>query len=413
MKKLLAISWCFPPTIYPRSIQVSRLLAALTSFDWQSDVVCVDPSSLRNGTLLDETLNRPANGLVKKFQVSSLEDWILVRGLIRLIPPLGILPDPKWVWKNAAFRKAADLSEKNKYAAFISFAQPWTDHLVGLQLKEQTRLPWIAHFSDPWADSPYVKSSEWVMNKRLEMETAVIKNADYVIFVSEQTTELVMNKYPEEWRNKVSIIPHGFEKLPILTASPHNQPDQPLEFIYTGGFYGHRSPVTLLQAISELQKDEDYKNDFHARFIGETPPIYQEFASQLGLKNCAFEGATTHIKSQEACGKADVLLVIDAPSETGSVFLPSKLVDYLAFNKPILGITPTTGTSADLLGRLGCPVVDPENIAGIKEQIRFFIDAKRQNNLKLPLNFSTTAKQYQVENAAEKLNKVLETITNI
>jgi hypothetical protein len=410
MKKLLAISWCFPPTIYPRSIQVSRLLAALASHDWHSDVVCVDPSSLRPGQLLDETLNRPAGGMVKNYQVATLEDWLPVRGMIRLIPALGVLPDPKWVWKKAALRKAMELAARNQYAGYITFGQPWTDHLVGLQIKEETRIPWVAHFSDPWADSPYVKFSTWVMQKRLEMETAVIKNADAVIFVTDQTADLVMKKYPDSWREKVHVIPHGYETIPANEIQ-HINPDKPLELVYSGGFYGQRSPETLLRAAAEIQNQVGYKNSFLIRFIGAMPMEHQQLSQQLGLKNCLFEGARTHSESQTACQAADVFLVIDAPSEGSSVFLPSKLVDYLAFNKPILGITPATGASADLLARLGCPAIDPNNVAGIAAQLRLLVDAHRKGELQLPANFISVARQYHIQNAAEKMNQVLLRLT--
>jgi hypothetical protein len=62
---------------------------------------------------------------------------------------------------------------------------------------------------------------------------------------------------------------------------------------------------------------------------------------------------------------ADVLLLIDAPSQSVSQFLPSKLVDYLPFKKPILGLTPVEGASADLLRRLQCPIVHPDDVPGI------------------------------------------------
>src|SRR5690606_21333165 len=37
-----------------------------------------------------------------------------------------------------------------------------------------------------------------------------------------------------------------------------------------------------------------------------------------------------------------------------------KIVDYLMLGKPILGITPSVGATADVLRRAGCPVVEPE-----------------------------------------------------
>ena len=55
--------------------------------------------------------------------------------------------------------------------------------------------------------------------------------------------------------------------------------------------------------------------------------------------------------------RANLLLVIDG-SDDLSVFLPSKLIDYLGAGVPILGIAPP-GASADLLTRLRARVVDP------------------------------------------------------
>jgi hypothetical protein len=48
---------------------------------------------------------------------------------------------------------------------------------------------------------------------------------------------------------------------------------------------------------------------------------------------------------------------MDAPAEV-SVFLPSKLIDYLGSGTPIMGVVPP-GTSASLLKRLGGITADP------------------------------------------------------
>jgi hypothetical protein len=409
MKNLLALSWCMPPRVMPRSIQVSRLLAALTELGWGSDVVCVDPASLRPANnILDDSLNRPMGGKVKKYPVPSLEDWVLVRGLIRLFPALGILPDPKWVWKNAAYRKCEMLASSHKYDAFVSFGQPWTDHLAGLQFKEQSRLPWVAHFSDPWADSPYINTSNWVKNKRREMEEAVIKSADAVVFVSQQTADLVMQKYPDGWRNKAHIVPHGFEVLETMGLPSTKAGDQPVEFVYTGNFYGPRTPQTLLDAASLLISRPEYKNLFRLRFVGPISAAIKTKVQESGLADIVlFEGAVPFSKSQEFCQQADVLLVIDAPSESASVFLPSKLIDYMAFNKPILGITPLSGSSADLIRQLGCPIVDPLDVPGISAAMAAYIDKKRGGTFILPEQFSATARQYHIHEAALKMDGIL------
>jgi hypothetical protein len=54
---------------------------------------------------------------------------------------------------------------------------------------------------------------------------------------------------------------------------------------------------------------------------------------------------------------ADLLLLIDAPMEM-SPFLPSKLIDYVGSNVPVLAYTPP-GPSADLVKELGGWVASP------------------------------------------------------
>ena len=65
---------------------------------------------------------------------------------------------------------------------------------------------------------------------------------------------------------------------------------------------------------------------------------------------------------------ADLLLVIDGPDDL-SVFLPSKLVEYLGAGTPIFGIVPP-GTSARLLARVGAPVADPRQPSDVAKGLR-------------------------------------------
>lgn len=411
MTRLLALSWCMPPIVMPRSIQVSRMLAALADLGWETDVVCVDHTSLRPDTLLDESLERPAGGMIKKYPVPSIEDWIIIRGLIRLFPFFGLLPDNKWGWKKSAIRQCQALIEKNRYDAFISFAQPWTDHLAGLEFIRKSRLPWVAHFSDPWADSPYVQAASWIYKKRFEMEKEVVKAADAVIFVSPQTADLVMKKYPADWRTKVRAIPHGYEPLHQEIDHSETIHDGTVVFLYTGNFYGLRTPENLLHAANILNQKPGYKNSFRLRFAGQNMERFKQTAHDLGLDNLTvFEGPVTFAHSQELALQADVLLVIDAPSETPSVFLPSKLVDYLAFGKPILGITPLIGSSADLIRNLDCPVVDPNDIEGISANLARMIDNKKSGTDLLPPTFKQESEQYNISHAAKQMDELLRTL---
>jgi len=102
-----------------------------------------------------------------------------------------------------------------------------------------------------------------------------------------------------------------------------------------------------------------------------------------------------------------VLLVVDAPGDGPSVFLPSKLIDYLPFRKPILGLTPETGASARLLRRLGCPVMRPDDVGGITSALADLIERWRAGTLDVGESFDRVAAEFDIAHTAGQVHDVL------
>src|SRR6185295_13871169 len=172
----------------------------------------------------------------------SMEERALFRALWRIVPPLKLLPDEKWVWIGAAARAARALHSRQRFDVLVSFAQPWSDHLIGLRVHRATGLPWVAHFSDPWTDSPYLRGHAWQRRIWARMEANVVRHADALVFVNQQTADRVMRKYPDEWRRKAHVVAHGYDCDDLSPASPSTSGDR-LSIVYTGRFYdGIRTP---------------------------------------------------------------------------------------------------------------------------------------------------------------------------
>src|SRR5262245_56026881 len=168
MRRLLAVSWEMPPMYGPRATQVARSLEALGCHDWNTTVVCLAPR--RGGPHWpDGTAPDPIES-VSFERVPSREESFAARALFRLAPALRGMPDEKRVWVAPAVRACERVVAREKPAGVISFAQPWSDHLVGLRVHRRTRLPWVAHFSDPWVDSPYASRAPWQRRLSRHME---------------------------------------------------------------------------------------------------------------------------------------------------------------------------------------------------------------------------------------------------
>ena len=111
--------------------------------------------------------------------------------------------------------------------------------------------------------------------------------------------------------------------------------------------------------------------------------------------------------AQSIAAAADVLLVIDAPTAGPSPFLPSKLVDYLALRKPILGITPVEGASAALLRRIGALVAAPDDEAGIRIALRDLLRRWREGELSVGRDFDCVAAEYDIRQTTATFSGVL------
>ena len=397
VKKLLVISWAMPPMVFPRSIQVARTLMALDRLGWKSTVLCVDRINVPDETPVDPELER------------------LYGASYRIVPvsvDIGIDKQSdasQDIWIRPAVRAAADLLRGEQYSAVLTFAQPWVDHLVGLKLQTRFRLPWIAHFSDPWVDSLYYTTVDPKMLKKWRrQERMVIAHADAVVFTNEAARDLVMRKYPREWHHKTRIVPHGYDPCLISPVTKSIRRTQRLRMIYTGSLYKERSVQSLLDAIAGLSSEMELKDRLELAIIGPTEKMYPEKAKEMGLEDIVtFPGRMSYMESLRAIARADVPVVIEAPNAEPNPFLPSKLVDYLMLNKPILALSPPAGPTADLLRQLSYPVVPPDNAAMIRQTIKDIFVRQREGRLAPSRKHTEIASHYDVHKTTLEFNDIL------
>jgi glycosyltransferase involved in cell wall biosynthesis len=393
-----------PPMYGPRATQVSRALGELAALGWRPATICLAPRP--GGPHWFDGASPDGPDGVELVRVPSPEEWFAVRATWRVSPRLRDFPDSTRVWVRRAARAATRLAAAGDYAGLITFAQPWSDHLVGLRVRRATGLPWVAHFSDPWADSPYATPRQRAIWRRMEED--VLRDASAAVFVTEETADLVMAKYPREWRSKVAVVPHGFDSR---SAGAQRSVDRGtvLRLVYLGRFYrGVRTPVALLRALAELHRRVPVAGTLDVSFVGPHIEEYEPEAAALGIGSFVrFLGRVPPAEAARVAADADVLLVVDAPSDGPSVFLPSKLIDYLPFRKPILGLTPETGASARLLRRLGCPVAPPDDVPGITSVLADLMARWRAGTLQVGQSFDRVAAEFDITRTARLLHQVL------
>lgn len=414
MKKLLCISHAFPPQLNPESLLTARTINALSSLNWDITVATAQARSVKEKidySLLDnfaqsitiENIWSPERILLfVPFFDSYIRNRIKNPNLL----------ERQFLWRSFAEIKIKEIISSNSFDALYSRASPHVSNVVGLKVKRLTGLPWAAHFSDPWLKNPYFHFSDKKKEVINRLEKEIFHEADALIFTTAQTVDLVMKNYPSAVRKKAHVIPHGFNKNDY-TGLSGNVSSNKLSIAYAGGFYGIRKPYVFFKALRVLNKKKDLKENLEINFIGPSRKTYNSVLDELRVGDIVqFHGKLPFHECLKELSRSNCLLVIDAPNKENSVFLPSKLIDYLGFNKPIIGLTPLSGASADLLRSIEYPVVEPDDIQGICKVLEDTIEKFTARTLTHSKKHEEIANRYEIGQTTKLLNNILNDMTN-
>lgn len=384
--KVLCITYCYPPLQYPATMCYVKLVAGLKAQGVDIEVVTIDPDTFYfpGGKSVDPSMMAILPEGVKNHAIRSWESNPLVirlrenRLAHRLLYKFFEPRKREWTFPALNYLKQLDLSS---FDAFVTCSQPHCNHLIGLELKRLTGKPWIAYLSDPWTDNVYATfSTRTLFDHNLRIETEVMRKADRVFFTSPEIRELVMGKFSAELHRKCGILTHSFVPEWYRRGTvARDSNDDSVRILHTGHFYGPRSPLPLFRALDELREAGGTAERLHFIFCGGMKPEDERYLQDKGLTSMVtLAGTVPYLDSLAEMEQADYLLLVDAPLSDSkeSVFLPSKLVDYLGSNKPIIGITPGQGASARVLRETGHMVCDIADHEGIVDALKLVIEGQ-------------------------------------
>jgi len=180
-------------------------------------------------------------------------------------------------------------------------------------------------------------------------------------------------------------------------------------FKFTGRFYKRqRTPKSLISAMRILQRNHQWPEGMEFHFAGAMPSKYRKRLNSRPLSDVAtYYGQLDYQNNITLMQHADVLLLVDAPSQEESLFLPSKLIDYLPLKKPILGITPSKGASADLLRQLQCPIVDPDDPFAIVAALLDLYEKWRLGELNISTEYRSCYKHYDIRQTTARFEHLI------
>ncbi|MBT8296139.1 MAG: glycosyltransferase family 4 protein [Gramella sp.] len=247
------------------------------------------------------------------------------------------IPDARKFWIDPSVKFLKRELSNNAYDAIITTGPPHSLHLIGLQLKKDMKIKWIADFRDPWTQIGYhekLKLNSRSREKHEKLEKKVLNAADHIITTSFTTKEEFLSKTSKP----VSVITNGYDGEVIN----ENVKTGKFQIAHIGSLLSGRNPENLWKALAEIiSENAEFKKAFQLRLAGKLSESVLESIIASGLSDYLInEGYVSHSKALEMQREASVLLLIEINSEETRGIIPGKVFEYLASRRPILAIGP-------------------------------------------------------------------------
>lgn len=362
MRRVLVLSVHYPPIQSSQSVRAAKLLKYLPATGWQPDVVCATEDPAFG---FDSTLNRDIPKQTTVIRVSgpsSLRSNFL--GLSRV-------PDHMAPWIPKAIGAAMRLARSNRYDAMITLSFPASSHVAGLGVNVLTGLPWIADFSDPWTNNPYSSGERSTLRQLCNrvLETLTLKAASLVGFTTREFRDFKVPLRHRTVRESV-ILPNPTEQADFLRVAPDSDPQRSYSIVHVGSLYGIRQPDHFLEGFSRFM-EIDPSRLASVRFVGQWTRASEPKVLRYPLvrSRVTFVPPISRDEALREMQTADLLLLIEPTREARDIFLPMKLVEYLASGTPILALTESRSIRTIIENNASGMVVRDGDIGGISRAL--------------------------------------------
>ena len=293
-------------------------------------------------------------------------------------------PDPRCLWIRPSVKFLKKYLKEHPVDLIVSTGPPQSMHMIGMRLSQETGLPWIADFRDPWTKIFYFK--HLAMTRATErwhrrMEKKVLDNASVVVAVS----PLVQQEFQAMTQTHVELITNGFDECDFEMDAGREAaaggPDKDFVITHTGLFAADGNPTVLWDVLGEkCAKDAQFRKQLKIKLIGKTDIQIINALHSAGLEDSLKDmGYQPHSVAVNEQRNASLLILPLRKEPEYKAVLPGKLFEYLASWRPVLGIGQPDGAMSMILNTTKTGVVfDWED----RSSLKLFIDLCWERHLK-------------------------------
>lgn len=297
-----------------------------------------------------------------------------------------LVPDPRIFWVKPSVKFLTDLVRSGQFQAVITTGPPHSMHLIGLELKRKTGIPWVADFRDPWSQWEFLDAmpmTDLIRRRHQSLEQSVLNEADAVLTIS-PTFQIDLEKLAGR---KIHLLTNGYDPADLPSDfSPKKKTEGSLHLVYSGVIDSIRNPIPILNAMKEefIETGEGVR----MTFVGKVSEQVRDFVKDDSwlVERVFFPGYVPHGKVFDFYAKADALVLILTDTKNAQGNIPGKLFEYLATGVPVLALGDPDGDSAKILSEAGGgEVIRHEDFVKIQIALRKLMDgiAERETEVKI------------------------------
>ncbi|MFT7251945.1 MAG: glycosyltransferase involved in cell wall biosynthesis, partial [Flavobacterium sp.] len=291
------------------------------------------------------------------------------------------IPDARIFWVKPSVKFLQKYIQENNIETIITTGPPHSVHLIGLGLKKQNNIKWIADFRDPWTTIGYhkaLKLSEKAAKKHKNLEKEVMNSCDQLIVTSPTTK----TEFEQITSKPIEVITNGYDIENVSIKAM----DSKFTLAHIGSFLSERNPRILWKSLSELIKENKaFANDFQLKLIGAVSKEVLETIKEFRLEKYVNHlGYVSHNEALQEQRRSQVLLLIEIDSEATNCIIPGKLFEYMVSERPILAIGPDKADFKNIIKETntGTFFMYDEKEA-LKSQIEIYYKQFKQNTLQV------------------------------
>lgn len=432
MKNVLFLTYYWPPAGGPGVQRAVKFCKFLPHYGWTPTVVTVDEKE-GNYPVHDSSLHAevwPGQKVIRTRSFEPFELYQKLKGktkggydafvnedtgswkdkLARFVRGNLFIPDARRGWNKYAKQAALDVLKETEIQVIFTTSPPHSTQLIGLYLKKQTGLPWVADMRDPWSDIYFsdLLAQTWPAKALNEYyEKMVLENADIVLVVSEPIKQMFLQKSSVINPAKIKVLPNGYDELDFENIS--YQLTQTFTITYTGTISSDYHIDAFIDAIADLVKMQP-ELKICLRFVGKIGGGILTMLELKGLYHILdLKSHVDHPEAVKYMVEADILLLAIPDKKDNAGILTGKLFEYLAADTPVLGVGPVQGSAAKILNQCEAGQMF---FYGDKNGIRLFLENKIDawKSGKRGTNLRNEVLKYSRKQQASVLASVFETL---